>query len=187
MARLIYVTNASVDGYVEDAQGRFDWGEPGEEYFRFLNEALRPVGTYLYGRRMYDAMLYWETNSVDDEPAHVRDFTEIWRGADKIVFSRTLSDPMSARTRIERELEPDGLRRLKADTDQDMWIGGADLAGQAIRARLVDELRLFAWPVVVGGGKPWLPPGERLGLQLIDSRRLAGGVLYSRYTVDRQP
>ena len=186
MARLIYSAIASLDGYVEGSDGGIDWGTPDEEVHSFINDLERPVGIYLYGRRMYEAMLYWEANSTDDQPACVRDFTQIWRGADKIVFSRTLTDPSSARTRIERDLEPDAVRRLKADARRDVSIGGADLAGQAIRARLVDELRLFTVPVVVGGGKPWFPKDVRLDVQLADTRRFASGVLYSSYRLNGQ-
>ncbi len=186
MARLIYVVNASLDGYIEDAEARIDWGTPDEEYYSFINDLQRRIGTYLYGRRMYETMLYFETNSLDDEPAYVRDFTQIWRDADKIVFSRSLTQPSSAKTRMEQEFEPNAVRRMKADVEQDMSIGGADLAGQAIRAGLVDELRLFTWPLVVGGGKPWLPKDVCLALQLVDSHRFANGVLYSSYRLNGQ-
>ena len=147
MARLIYSAIASADGYVEDAAGSFGWGEPDEELFCFINDLERPVGTYLYGRRMYETMLYWETAHAEPgQPSFVREFTGIWQAAHKIVFSKTLKSVSSARTRIERNFDPDMVRQLKSATGHDMTVGGADLAGQAIKAGLVDELRLFLVP-----------------------------------------
>ena len=182
MAKLIYGAIASLDGYVEDAQGRFDWAEPDEEVHSFVNDLERPVGTYLYGRRMYETMLYWETAPVDaGQPPCFRDFTDIWQRAEKIVYSRTLESVSSERTRIEPSFEPEAIRGLKATVARDMSIGGAELAGQAIAAGLVDELELLVVPVVVGGGKRWLPDGARLGLELLDTRRFACGVTYARY------
>jgi dihydrofolate reductase len=186
VARLIYSVIASLDGYVEDAEGRFDWAEPDEEVFCSVNDLERPIGTYLYGRRMYETMLYWETASLGDQPAFIRDFTQIWRGAEKILYSRSLASAPSARTRIERSFDPEAVRRLKAAARDDLTIGGADLAGQAIRAGLVDELHLFAVPVAVGGGKRWLPKDVRLDVQLADTRRFANGVLYSNYRLNGQ-
>jgi dihydrofolate reductase len=182
VAQLIYSAIASLDGYVEDARGRFDWAEPDEDVLSFINELERPVRTYLYGRRMYETMRYWETAPVDvhQQPLS-REFADIWRRAEKIVYSRTLEAASTARTRIERTFEPETVRRLKAETALDATVGGAELAGQAIAAGLVDELHLFAVPVVVGGGKRWLPTGVRVDLELLDTRRFAGGVTYARY------
>ena len=182
MARLTYSAIASLDGYVEDAQGHFDWAAPDEEVHSFVNDLERPVGTYLYGRRMYETMLYWDTAPSDGTvPVFLREFTEMWRAAEKVVYSRTLESALSARTRVERSFDPEAVRRLKATTTHDLTVGGADLAGQAIRAGLIDEFQLFVVPVVVGGGKPWLPKGLRLRLELLGSRRFAGGVVFLRY------
>ena len=182
MGRLIYSAIASADGYVEDAAGSFDWAAPGEELLRFVNDLERPVGTYLYGRRMYETMLYWETaDTVPGQPSSVRDFTGIWQAAEKIVFSATLPSVSTASTRIERKFDPGMIRQLKSATQHDMTVGGADLAGQAIQARLVDELQLFLVPVVVGGGKRALPHGVRSDLELLDTRRFACGAVYLRY------
>ncbi len=182
MAKLIYSAIASADGYVEDAAGSFEWAAPDEEVHRFVNGLERQVGTYLYGRRMYQTMLYWETaHTVPGQPPFVREFTAIWQAAEKIVFSRTLASVQSARTRIERNFDPGMVRQLKSATEHDMTAGGADLAGQAIRAGLVDELQLFLVPVVVGGGKPALPNDVHLDLELLDTRRFASGAVYLRY------
>jgi dihydrofolate reductase len=182
MARLIYSAIASADGYVEDATGNFDWAAPDEELLRFVNDLERPVGTYLYGRRMYETMLYWETaDTVPGQPSSVRDFTRIWQAAGKIVFSTTLPSVSTASTRIERNFDPGMIRQLKSATQHDMTVGGADLAGQAIQAGLVDELQLFLVPVVVGGGKRALPHGVRSDLELLDTRRFACGAVYLRY------
>jgi dihydrofolate reductase len=182
VTKLMYSVIASLDGYVEDDQGRFDWAEPDEEVLAFVNDLERPVGTYLYGRRMYETMVYWETTPTDANPSpFVLDFAEIWQEAEKVVYSRTLESVSSANTRIERSFEPDAVRRLKAGADLDLAIGGAELAGHAISAGLVDELQLLTVPVLVGGGKRWLPTGVRLDLELLDTRRFACGVTYARY------
>ena len=182
MAKLIYSAIASADGYVEDAAGNFDWAAPGEELFCFVNDLERPVGTYLYGRRMYETMLYWETaHTVPGQPSSVREFTGIWQAAEKIVFSKTLESVPGARTRIERNFDPGMIRQLKSATEHDMTVGGADLAGQAIKAGLVDELRLFLVPIVVGGGKRALPSGVGSDLELLDTQRFASGAVYLRY------
>ncbi len=182
MAKLIYSAIASADGYVEDPRGSFDWAAPGEELHCFVNDLARPVGTYLYGRRMYETMLYWETaNAVPGQPFVVREFTGIWQAADKIVFSKKLESVSSARTRIERDFDPGIVRQLKSAAQRDMTVGGADLAGQAIKAGLVDELQLFLVPAVVGGGKRALPDGVRSDLELLDTRRFASGAVYLRY------
>ena len=179
MAKLIYSAIASLDGYTADADGNFDWAAPGEEVHAFVNDLERPVGTYLYGRRMYEMMVPWET--MTDERPVMRDFAEIWRSADKIVYSRTLESASSARTRIEREFEPEAVRALKASAERDLTVGGAELAGAALRAGVVDEVQLFLNPVVVGGGKRALPDGVRVGLELLDERRFGSGVVYLRY------
>lgn len=179
MAKLIYAAIASLDGYVEDDQGRFDWVAPDEEVHAFVNELERPIGTYLYGRRMYETMVYWETD--DDDTPVTRDYGEIWRAADKVVFSRTLTSPSSARTRIEREFEPGAVRELKESSPTDLSIGGAELAGRAIAAGLVDECHLFLGPVLVGGGKRALPAGVHAELELLGERRFAGGMVHLHY------
>jgi dihydrofolate reductase len=162
MARLIYSAMASADGFTEDPSGGLDWGIPDEELLRFINDRERPAGTYLYGRRMYEAMLYWETASRDPgQPPLLREFTGIWQAATKIVFSTTLTSVSSARTRIEPDFDPAMVRQLKSATGHEMRVAGADLAGQAMKAGLVDELRLFLAPVVLGGGKPALPRSTR--------------------------
>jgi dihydrofolate reductase len=182
MARLIYSAMASADGYVEDATGGFDWAAPDEEVLCFVNDLERPVGTYLYGRRMYQTMVYWETvRTGPGPPSGVSDFTSIWRAAEKIVFSKTLESVSSARTRIERDFDPGLVRQLKAAADDDMTVSGAGLAAQAIEAGLVDELQLILVPVILGGGKRALPSGVRLGLDLLDTHRFANGTVYLRY------
>ena len=182
MAKLIYSTLASLDGYTEDEAGRFDWARPDEEVHSFVNDLERPVGTYLYGRRMYETMLFWEgPEAMEDQPPFIRDFAEIWRAAEKIVYSGTLDSPSSEKTRIERSFDPEAVRQLKDAAERDLGVGGPELAGQAITAGLVDELQLFLVPVAVGGGKPALPHGRRLDLELLDQRRFANGTIYLRY------
>ena len=182
MAKLIYSAIASADGYVEDAAGAFGWGAPAEELLSFINDLERPVGTYLYGRRMYQTMVYWETAHPGlDQPPCVREFAGIWQAAEKIVYSKTLASAPTARTRIERAFDPDAVRQLKTVTEQDITIGGADLAGQAIKAGLVDELQLMLVPAIVGGGKRALPADVRSDLELLDTRRFACGAVYLRY------
>jgi len=182
MVDLVYTANASLDGYTEDPDGRIDWSEPDEEVFSFIRELERPAGTYLYGRRMYETMLYWE-DAIPDE-GYVREFAEMWREADKVVYSRTLESISSARTRLERDFDPEAVRRLKAAADRRITIGGAALAGQALAAGLVDELRVLTVPVLFGGGKPWLPKGVSVSLRLLETRRFASGVVYLRYRLD---
>ena len=183
MAKLIYVANMSLDGYMEDRDGGISWGDPDEEYFGFINDLERPVGTYLYGRRMYEAMTYWETAPTADQPPWVVEFTNMWRAADKVVFSKTLASVSSGRTTLEREFNVDLIRRLKADENRDLTVGGADVAAQAFAAGLVDECHLFFWPVVLGGGKRALPRRERLGFQLLNERRSGSGVVHLHYGV----
>jgi dihydrofolate reductase len=182
MVDLVYTANASVDGYTEDADGRIDWSAPDEEVFSFIRELERPAGTYLYGRRTYETMLYWES-AIPDE-GYVREFAEMWRDADKVVYSRSLDSVSSARTRLEHEFDPAVVRSLKAAAARRITIAGANLAGQALAAGLVDELRLLTIPVVLGGGKPWLPKGLSLPLRLMETRRFASGVVYLRYRLD---
>ena len=183
MAKLIYSVIASLDGYIEDARGTFDWAEPDEEVHAFVNDLERPIGTYLYGRRMYETMVFWESPpDLAGEPRVVQEFAEIWQRADKIVYSKTLQSESSARTRIERALDPEAVRRLKATADRDLSVGGAELAAQVIEAGLVDEYHLFLVPVVVGGGKRWLPNNDvRINLELLDERRFRAGTVYLRY------
>jgi dihydrofolate reductase len=184
VGRLIYSTIASLDGYVADERGSFDWAEPDAEVHAFVNDLLRPVGTHLYGRRVYEVMVAWETVPDDDTvPAAERDFGRIWRAADKIVYSRTLSEVSSARTTLEREFDPDTVRRLKDAATDDLVIGGAELAGVALRAGLVDEVHLLASPVLVGGGTWAWPVGMQTRLTLRDERRFGNGVVSLRYDV----
>jgi dihydrofolate reductase len=182
MAKLIYSAIASLDGYIADADGAFDWAAPDAEVHAFVNDLERPIGTYLYGRRMYETMVSWETVDTGPEQAPpMRDFAEIWRAADKVVYSRTLETASSARTRIERDFDAEAVRQFKADAAHDITIGGADLAGQALRDGLVDECQLFLTPLIVGGGTSALPGGVRLRLELLDERRFGSGVVYLRY------
>jgi dihydrofolate reductase len=182
VAKLIYSAIASLDGYVADEEGNFDWAAPDEEVHAFVNDLERPIGTYLYGRRMYETMVGWETaHTRADQPPLVRDFAAIWQAAEKVVYSRTLQTVSSARTRLERDFDPEAVRQLKAEAAADLTVGGADLAGQAIGAGLVDEWHLFVVPVVVGGGRRSLPDGVRLKLELRDERRFGNGVVYLHY------
>ena len=184
MARLIYSAIASLDGYVEDATGAFGWAAPDEEVHAFVNDLERPIGTYLYGRRMYETMTFWETAGSDGKPTSPEsDYARIWRAADKVVYSRTLPAPTTARTRLERSFDQAGVRRLKESSTSDLSIGGADLGGQALAAGLVDECQVLLAPVAVGGGKPVFPLGVRLELQLLDERRFSGGTVWLRYAV----
>jgi dihydrofolate reductase len=179
VGRLTYTAIASLDGYVEDEHGKFDWAAPDEEVHAFANELERTVGTHLYGRRLYETMVFWET--MDDPEPVMRDYAELWRAADKIVYSTTLADVSSERTRIERDFDPDAVWDLKNAADRDLSVGGAELAGVAIASGLVDEIGLFLTPVIVGGGKAALPDGVRADLELLEERRFAGGVVYLRY------
>jgi dihydrofolate reductase len=182
MGKLIYSAISSLDGYVADESGKFDWAEPDEEVHAFVNELQRPVGTYLYGRRLYEVMVAWETlPNPADQPHVIRDFAEIWRAADKVVYSRSLETVSSARTRIERDFDPEAVRRLKAKAERDLTVGGPDLAAEAIKAGLVDEWHLFVAPVVVGGGRQSLPDDVRVRLELLDERRFRNGTVYLRY------
>ena len=182
MAKLIYSALSSLDGYVADEDGNFDWAVPDEEVHAFINDLDRPVGTYLYGRRMYETMVGWETDpTLADRSPLMQDFAQIWRAADKIVYSRTLERVTSARTRIERDFDPEAVRRMKAAAGRDLTVGGPDLAAHAIKAGLVDEWHLFVTPIVVGGGKRSVPDNVRVKLELLDERRFKGGVVYLHY------
>lgn len=187
MVNLIYTAIASVDGYVEDERGQFEWAAPDAEVHAFVNELERPIGTYLYGRRMYETMAYWETVDTANVPAEYREFAGIWRAADKIVYSRTLQTPSSARTRIEPAFDPAAIRQLKESATRDLTVGGAQLASAALAAGLVDELHLILNPIIVGGGKPALPDGVRIRLELLDERRFKGGAAYLRYGLRAAP
>ena len=181
MSKLIYGAITSLDGYVEDRSGSFDWAPPDPDLHRFVNDLERHIGTYLYGRRMYETMVYWESADTADQPSHIADYAQIWRAAEKIVFSTTLASVSSARTRIERAFDPDLVRALKAGATQDIAMGGPDLAAQALRAGLVDECHLFLAPVVVGGGKRSLPDDMFMTWTLLGERTFDGGVVYLRY------
>ncbi len=186
MARLIYSTISSLDGYVADADGNFDWAAPDEEVHAFVNELERAVGTYLHGRRMYETMVFWETVDTGPNQAQVmRDFAEIWRAADKVVYSRTLEEVSSARTRLEREFDPRAVRELVTSVSRDVAIGGAEIAARAFREGLVDECQVFLAPVVVGAGKRSLPDGVFARLELLEQRRFDSGFAYLRYCVRR--
>jgi len=182
MAHLIYSAISSLDGYIEDTDGKFDWAEPDEEVHRFTNDLERAAGTYLYGRRMYETMMSWETEpTLAAASPLMRDFAEIWQAADKIVYSRTLETVSTRKTRIERTFEPEAIRRLKEAAEQDILIGGPDLAAHAFRSGLIDECHLFLIPILVGGGKQSLPDDVRLELELLEERRFGDGVVFLRY------
>jgi dihydrofolate reductase len=182
MARLIYSAIMSLDGYVADENGTFDWAAPDAEVHAFVNDLERPVGTYLYGRRMYEVMVAWETMPAGaDQPPVVQDFAQIWQAADKIVYSTTLQTVSSARTRIARTFDPQAVRQMKARAERDLTVGGPALAGQALMAGLVDACHLFVAPIVVGGGTPALPPGVRLTLDLLDDHRFRSGMVHLHY------
>jgi dihydrofolate reductase len=182
MAHLIYTTNSSLDGYTEDRDGKFDWTAPDEEYFTFISNLVREAGTYLYGRRMYESMMVWETdpNLAAESPLR-RDFAEMWQAANKIVYSKTLETVSTRKTQLERSLDPEAIRQLKEAVEQDILIGGAELAAHAFRSGLIDECHLFLMPIIVGGGKQSLPDNVRLELELLDERRFGSGVVFLRY------
>lgn len=187
MANLIYSAISSLDGYIEDVDRKFDWAEPDEEVHSFINNLERPAGTHLYGRRMYEMMTVWETdpNLAAGSPIY-RDFAEIWQAADKIVYSRTLEEVSTRKTRMERVFDPEAVRQLKAASRHDILIGGPDLAAHAFRAGLIDECQLFLAPILVGGGKPALPSNIRLALELLEERRFRSGMVYLRYKVRQE-
>jgi len=184
MAKLIYSAITSLDGYIEDEAGGFEWAAPDDEVMSFLIDLERPVGTYLYGRRMYETMLYWETAEISKDQSPMDwDWMQLWRAADKVVYSRSLAAISIAKARLERDFDPDAIRSMKAAADRDIGIGGPSLASQAFRAGLVDQCQLFLTPVIVGGGKPALPTGVRAGLDLIAHRRFGSGVVFLDYRV----
>jgi len=181
VAKLIYLAISSLDGFVADEHGNFDWAEPDEEVHTFVNDVLRPVGTHLYGRRMYEVMVAWETMPLDGQPPFMQDFAEIWRAAEKVVYSSTLDTVSSARTHVDREFDPETIRQMKAAAELDITVGGPALAAQAIKAGLVDEYHLILAPVVVGGGTQSLPTDIRLRLELLDEHRFANGMVHLHY------
>ncbi|MER6092350.1 dihydrofolate reductase family protein [Streptomyces bluensis] len=182
MAELVYTAITSLDGFIEDESGRFDWAVPDDEVHAYINDQEKSLGTYLYGRRMYEMMTGWETDpALAAQSALMRDFAQLWQAADKVVYSRTLERVSTARTRIERDFDPERVRRMKASAPHDLVVSGSGLAAHAFRAGLVDEVRLFVVPVVVGGGKQALPSGVRLGLELRDVHRFGGGTVHLRY------
>jgi dihydrofolate reductase len=184
MAKLIYVANVSLDGYIEDKQGSFDWTMPDDELFAFITDLIRPIGTYLYGRRLYEAMAVWETEpALASQSELTADFANVWRAADKVVYSTTLDAVPTTSTRIEGTFDPALVRGMKASASSDLTVGGANLAAHAFRAGLVDECQLFVRPVLVGGGKPALPNEYRVLLELLDNRRIGNGVVYLRYGI----
>ncbi|MGP3921722.1 dihydrofolate reductase family protein [Streptomyces sp. 8N616] len=187
MATLIYSAIASLDCYVADEYGTFDWAVPDEEVHTFINDLERPIGTYLYGRRMYEVMLGWESaDTRADQPPFMRDFAEIWQAADKIVYSRTLETVSTARTRIERDFDPEAVREMKTSAERDLTVGGPELAAQAFKADLVDECHLFVAPIVVGGGKRLFPDHVRVKFELLDERRFGNGMVHLRYRTSRR-
>ena len=182
MARLIYTAITSLDGYVADEQGKFDWAEPDEEVHAFVNDLERSVGTHLLGRRMYEVMSYWDDPPMlDEQPPVIHDFAAIWRAADKVVFSRTLTTVSAPRTRLERDFDVEAIRRLKASATRDIAVGGPELAAQALAASLVDEVHLLLNPIIVGGGNPALPAGVRVTLALMSERCFRNGVVHVGY------
>jgi dihydrofolate reductase len=182
MAKLIYVTNVSLDGYIEDENGRFDWTDPDDGFFTFITDLVRPVGTYLYGRRLYNSMAVWETDpALAAQSELMADFAKVWQAADKVVYSTTLDVVSTAKTQLEHTFDPDSVRDMKASATSDLTVGGSHLAAHALTAGLVDEFHLFTHPVLVGGGKPALPSDTRAELELLDDRRLSNGVVYLRY------
>ena len=184
MAKLIYVTNVSVDGYIEDENGRFDWTDPDDGLFAFITDLVRPVGTYLYGRRLYDSMAVWETDpALAARSDLMADFAKVWQAADKVVYSTTLVAVSTAKTQLEHTFDADSVRDMKASATRDLTVGGAHLAAHALKAGLVDECHLFTHPVLVGGGKPSLPSDTRAELELLDERRFSNGVVYLRYRI----
>jgi dihydrofolate reductase len=184
MAKLIYIANVSLDSYIEDAHGNFNWTEPDDDVFAFITDLVRPVGTYLYGRRLYETMAVWETDpAFAAQSALMADFAQVWQAADKIVYSTTLHEVPTAKTQLAHDFDPDAVRRLKASAAGDLAVGGANLAAHAFKAGLVDECQLLVYPVILGGGKPSLPRDMRADLDLLDERRFGNGVVYLRYRV----
>jgi dihydrofolate reductase len=186
MAKLIYIANVSIDLFIEDEHGSFDWSPPADDRFAFVTDLIRPVGTHLYGRRMYETMAVWETDpALATQSALMADFAQVWQAADKIVYSATLDAVSTERSRLERGFEPDAIRTMKATAARDVMIGGPNLAAHAFKAGLVDEVHLFICPIVLGRGKPSLPNDLRADVELLDERRLDDSVLYVRYGIQR--
>ncbi|MER7591510.1 dihydrofolate reductase family protein [Micromonospora sp. NPDC127501] len=184
MAKLIYVTNVSLDGYIEDEHGRFDWTPPDDDYLAFITDLVRPTGTYLYGRRLYESMAVWETDpSLATHSKLTADFADVWQAAEKVVYSTTLDATSTARTRVERNFDPASVRAMKASATSDLTVGGAHLAAQAFQAGLIDECHLLIHPILTGGGKPGLPSGTRLDLELLSNHRFSNGVASLHYRV----
>jgi dihydrofolate reductase len=184
MAKLIYITNVSLDGYIEDEHGTLDWTEPDDEVFAFITDLVRSVGTYLYGRRLYEAMSVWETDpELAAQSELMGDFADVWQAADKVVYSTTLHEVSTAKTQLERNFDPDAIRDLKTSADRDLTVGGANFAAHTFKAGLVDECQLLMWPVLLGAGKPSLPRDTRVDLELLDERRFSTGVVFLRYRV----
>ncbi|HEV3353300.1 MAG TPA: dihydrofolate reductase family protein [Acidimicrobiales bacterium] len=182
MAQLIYVSNVSLDGCTEDERGALDWATPDDDVFAFTTDLLRSTGTYLYGRRMYDAMAVWETDSALAAQSDLTSrFANVWQAADKVVYSTTLAAVSTGKTRLERHFDPGAVRDMKTAASSDLIVGGPNLAAQALKAGLVDECHLFVWPVLLGGRKPALSPDTRADLDLLDERRFGNGVVYLRY------
>ncbi len=182
MANLIYIANTSLDGYTEDQDGKFDWTDPSEEYFTFITDLVRTMRTLLYGRRMYETMMVWETDpNLAAESTIMRDFAEIWQAANKIVCSTTLETVSTSKTQLSQTFDPEAIRQLKTDSDHDIIIGGPSLAAQAFQAGLIDECHLFVIPILVGGGKSALPDNVRMELELLEEHRFGNGVVYLRY------
>ena len=185
MSKLIYITNTSLDGYIEDETGAFDWVNP-DQVFAFITELVRPIGTFLYGRRLYETMAYWDA-PIENYPLEQRDFARLWQNAEKIVFSRTLTNATTHNARVERHFDVNAIRKLKRESEHDIIVGGAELAGVALEAGLVDEYQLFVNPVIVGGGKPAFRAGLRLNLELAETRRFDNGVLQLHYRIQGIP
>ena len=184
MAKLIYATNVSLDGYIEDERGAFDFGPPDDDLYASYTDLLRPVGTFLYGRRLYESMAVWETDAaLAGQSDLMADFATVWQAANKVVYSTTMAAVQTERTRLEHRFDPVSVRDIKASATRDLTVGGAHLAAQAFKAGLVDECRLFVWPAIIGGGKPGLPSGNRADLELLEERRFGNGVMYLRYRV----
>ncbi|MFC8817747.1 dihydrofolate reductase family protein [Streptomyces rochei] len=184
MAQLIYASNMSLDGCTEDERGAFDWAPPDDEVFAFITGLMRSAGTYLYGRRMYETLAVWETDpSLAARSDLMADYAGAWQAADKVVYSSTLAEPSTARTRLERRFDPRAVHDLKATAGGDLLVGGPNLAAQALAAGLVDEIALFVWPIVLGGRNPALPTDARIDLELVDEHRFGNGVVHLRYRV----
>jgi len=186
MAKLIYVTNVSLDGYIEDSFGRFDWTAPSDEVFAFITDLVRPVGTFLYGRRLYETMAVWETDPMLAAQSNLNtDFAQVWRAAEKIVYSTSLHQVSTTATRLERDFDPESIREMKSSAESDMTVGGASLAARAFNAGIVDECQIFVYPVLVGQGKPAFPIDESVQLDLRDEHRFENGVVHLHYSVER--